>query len=106
MHPSEMTSNRFGFVGLNWAYEMPADVERSELLLLGQRLLQVVFGKMSLPQTIQLCDITSRLGFADSQQLHTVFRSTRNAGGMPNLAANVLITLSHAIHVLSLPSFA
>ena len=89
--PVEALGNRSGLVGLNGADEMPDQLGQvGERVLLGQRLLQIVFAEGELTRGGGKTDRLGRLGLADRHQGDGAVCETHYTLGLMNTFKNPL----------------
>ena len=67
VHPGKMTGDVAGFIRLDGADKMPADIQLAEQLNFLYCLLHIAFAKIPLPCRVGLADGIGRVGFAHGQ---------------------------------------
>ena len=65
MHPIEVLGDGLGLIGLDGAYEVPANIQLSVLMNFPQGLLQVTLAKVALAAGVDSADVGRRSGLAD-----------------------------------------
>ena len=100
VHPAEVRRHRAGFVGLDGADKVPFNIgEISQPGLLIERLLQVTLAKRALPPCVCLDQCLRRLGFAHSDQLHSLRISSCGGNGSINSCGDFRELVVYLVHI-------
>ena len=100
MHPIKMFRNQSGFVGLDGADEMPLHIiQMCQCQLLVQCFLQVIFTKGALTRRIGFGHRCGRLGFADGDQLHSLWISSGSDGRLVNSCGDFPQLVVYLVHI-------
>ena len=99
MDPGETLGNSARFVALQRADEVPVKREIGELILLGQRFLDITFAECGLSAREQFAQIRRRPGFRDCQQMNFVGMTTGGGAAHGNTFTDSLQVGGDCCHI-------
>ena len=88
------------FVGLDGSYEMPFQIEISELMYLDERFLKVVFSESMLSSGVSFPDCGSVMDLAYSEQRYTAGRPSKSLLSLGDLSLKRLQRFCDSVHAV------